>query len=141
MMTQLIMRHWPEKFAGFAPVGAMESMTEVEPEPDDGYLRNVWYILGEYDIFDASLEEGGINYKTLNNLCDSNKIDYSKKRYYETGIYENTIIRDDNGAPLVRFTRVKNWPHTYSPELSFMIYDEFFARFVRNEDGTLQYLA
>ena len=141
MMAQLVMRHWPEKFAGFAPVGAMESMTKVESEPDDGYLRNVWYVLGEYDIFDASLKEGGINYLTLNNLCDSNKIDYSKKRYYETGIYENTIIRDDKGVPLVRFTRVKNWPHTYSPELSFMIYDEFFARFVRNEDGTLEYLA
>ena len=140
-MTQRIMRCWPEKFAGFAPVGAMECKNEAIPEPDDGYLRNVWYTMGEFDLDGCSLDESTSNYITVNNLCAANKIDYSNRRYYETGIYMNTIIRDKNGIPLVRFTGVKNWPHTYSPELAFMIYDEFFSRFVRHKDGTLEYLA
>jgi len=140
-MTQHLMRYWPQKFAGFAPVGAMECKNEAIPEPDDGYLRNVWYVMGEYDFDGCSLDENTPNYITVNNLCAANKIDYSKCRYYETGIYMHTIIRDKNGVPLVRFTGVKNWPHTYSPELSFMIYDEFFSRFVRHKDGTLEYLA
>lgn len=141
MMTQRIMRFWPEKFAGFAPVGAMESRNEAIPMPDDGYLRNVWYTMGEFDLDGCSLDESTSNYLTLKNLCAANKIDYSNRRYYETGIYMNTIIQDENCVPLVRFTGVKNWPHTYSPELSFMIYDEFFSRFVRRIDGTLEYLA
>ena len=111
------------------------------PYPDDGYLRNVWYTIGEFDGFGISLDEGTSNYLTLTNICAANKIDFKKRRYYETGIYMHTIVRDDNGVPLVRFTGVKNWPHTYSPELAFMIYDEFFARFVRHADGTLEYLA
>ena len=141
MMTQRLMRFWPQKFAGFAPVGAMESRNVAVPYPDDGYLRNVWYTIGEFDGFGISLDEGTSNYLTLTNICAANKIDFKKRRYYETGIYMHTIVRDDNGVPLVRFTGVKNWPHTYSPELAFMIYDEFFARFVRHADGTLEYLA
>lgn len=141
MMTQRIMRYWPQKFAGFAPVGAMECREKAIPIPEDGYLRNVWYTIGEFDGAGCSMEEGTGNSITVRNLCDANNIDYEKRRCYESGIYMNTIVRDEKGVPLVRFTGVKNWPHTYSPELAFMIYDEFFARFVRHEDGTLEYLA
>ncbi len=140
-MTQRLMRFWPNKFAGFAPVGGLESREEAVPEPDDGYLRNVWYTFGEFDGDGCSLEEGTGNYRTVTSLCAANKVDYSKRRYYETGIYMHTIIRDENGVPLIRFTGVKNWPHTFTPELAFMIYDEFFSRFIRRADGTLEYLA
>jgi predicted esterase len=140
-MTQHLMRYWPEKFAGFAPVGAMECTTEMFPEPDDGYLRNVWYFIGEFDYTSHKLEEGNPSYLTVNNLCNANKIDFNKRKYYESGIYLNTIVRDERAVPLVRFTGVANWPHTYSPEVAFMVYDEFFSRFCRKSDGTLVYLA
>jgi len=141
IMAQRLARFWPQKFAGFAPVGAMECRNEAVPQPDDGYLRNVWFTMGEFDGDGCSLEEGTPNYVTVNNLCAANRIDSSRRRYYETGIYMHTVIRDERGVPLVRFTGVKNWPHTYSPELAFLIYDEFFSRFVRHADGALEYLA
>ena len=43
-------------------------------------------------------------------------------------------------VPLVRYTNVRNWPHTYTPELAFMVYDEWFSRYVRHENGELEYL-
>lgn len=141
LMTQRVMRFIPEKFAGFAPVGAMECSRGRTPAPTDGIRRNVWYTIGEFDGMGCKLEDGNGNMLTLEMICEANGIDLSKRRYYETGIYQNTIIRDPAGVPLVRFTGVKNWPHTYSPELAFMIYDEFFSRFVRHKDGTLEYLA
>ena len=135
MMTQRLMRFWPQKFAGFAP-SAMESRNVAVPSPDDGYLRNVWYAIGEFDGFGISLDEGTSNYLTLTNICAANKIDFKKRRYYEqASIYIPLFAMIT--AHRVRFTGVKNWPHTYSPELAFMIYDEFFARFVRHADGTL----
>ena len=141
MMTQTLMRYMPEYFAGFAPVGFMEGMfDEVPPMPNDT-ARNVWYVVGEFDGLGCRLEEGNANVRTIRRLCEHNGADYEKGRYYESGIYMNHIWRDGSGVPMVRFTGVKNWPHTYSPEVAFMLYDEFFARFVRHEDGSLEYLA
>jgi polyhydroxybutyrate depolymerase len=117
MMTQRLMRCWPEKFAGFAPVGFMEGMIKVIPEPEDGIIRNVWYAIGEYDGMGIGLDEQSCNYKTILNLCAANKVYYSSRRYYVTGIYMNRVIRDSKGVPLVRFTGIRNWPHTYSASL------------------------
>ena len=141
MMTQRIMRMMPEKFAGFAPVGAMECILQRTEAPKDGIKRNVWYTMGEFDGLGCSLEGDNANTRTLAMICEANGMDATKQKHYTTGIYMNTIIRDENAVPMVRFTGVSNWPHTYSPELAFMIYDEFFSRFVRHSDGTLEYLA
>lgn len=141
MMTQRLMHCMPEEFAGFAPVGAMgvDADGQAVPLPND-IPRPVWYVLGEYDIGSMSLEPGGINDKVLRNLCACNKVCYEEARFYENGIYQNTIVRNEDHVPMVRFTGVLNWPHTYTPELSLMIWDEFFCRLIRNKDGSITYL-
>lgn len=142
MMTQRLMRCMPEVFAGFAPVGFMENMNgSMEPEPADGILRNVWYTIGEYDGLGCELKEGNANVMTIEKLCSHNGVEYSSRTYYESGIYMHSLFRNKEGVPLIRFTGVKNWPHTYSPELAFLIYDEFFSRFRRLKNGELEYLA
>ena len=142
MMTQRLMRCMPAKFAGFAPVGFMEGMRGgMEDEPADGIARNVWYTVGEFDGMGCALEPGNGNMITIEKLCRHNGCDVEKRRYYESGIYMHSLWRDAAGVPMVRFTGISNWPHTYTPELAFMIYDEFFARFVRRPDGKLEYLA
>lgn len=141
MMTQTLMRYMPERFAAFAPVGFMEGMmTEVLPMPDR-LARPVWYVVGEYDGLGCELKEGNANERTLKVLCGHNGADYGMPRYYESGIYMHHVWRDRDGVPAVRFTGVRNWPHTYSPEVAFMLYDEFFSKFVRHEDGTSVFLA
>lgn len=139
-MTQRLMRYAPELFAAFSPVGGMEGMRGVVPEPDDGYTRPVWYFMGEYDRSGMYLEEGGANLLTVQNLCDSNKLDYAKRRFYTSGQYEHTVVKDDEGRPLVRFTGIVNFPHTYTPEIALLTWDEFFCRYVRNKDGSVTYL-
>ena len=112
MMTQLLMRRMPEYFAGFAPVGYMENLSgSMEPEPDDGLLRNVWYVIGEYDGKGCVLEEGNANVSTLRLLCRHNGTEYEKRRYYETGIYMHSVFRNQPGGPLLLITGVKNTPH------------------------------
>jgi len=141
MMTQKLMRFWPEKFAGFAPVGAMECRRGNLEAPTDGVKRNVWYTIGEFDGEGINLEGDNGNTRTLKMICQANGLEYDLSRRYSTGIYNTVTIRDAEKVPMVRFTGVTNWPHTYSPELAFMIYDEFFAQFIRKEDGELVYLA
>ena len=141
MMTQSLMRYMPQYFAGFAPVGFMEGMyAELNPMPDD-IARKIWYVVGEYDGLGCKLEEGNVNVRTIRSLCEHNGISYDNRTFYESGIYMHSLWRDGNKVPMVRFTGVRNWPHTYSPEVAFMIYDEFFSRFIRHADGMLEYLA
>ena len=142
MMTQYLMRYMPRKFAGFAPVGFMEDRNhDMRPEPDDGIIRNIWYTMGEFDLTGMELKDGNANSGTVRKLCEHNGLDYESSKTYVSGNFVHTIWRDENKVPLVRFTGVINWPHTYSPEVAFLIYDEFFSRFVRHSDGTLEYLA
>lgn len=41
---------------------------------------------------------------------------------------------------MVCFTGVKGWPHTYTREVARMVWDEFFCKYSRNEDGTIAYM-
>lgn len=50
------------------------------------------------------------------------------------------VIGNREGVPLVRFTGVKGWPHTYTREVAMMIWDEFFCRFSRDEKAVLRYM-
>ncbi|MBQ4239710.1 MAG: hypothetical protein II672_01180 [Oscillospiraceae bacterium] len=142
MMTQYLMRYMPAEFAGFAPVGFMEDRNhDMRPEPDDGIARNIWFTMGEFDLTGMELKEGNANYGTVRKLCEHNGLNIEDSRTYVSGNFVHTVWRDENKVPMVRFTGVVNWPHTYSPEVAFLIYDEFFSRFVRHSDGTLEYLA
>jgi len=140
-MTQMLMREASDLFAAFAPVGSVDGRNgKVTPIPKDGLARPIWYTIGEYDGGGIGMEEGKPNVMTLRNCCEANGIDYEARKTYQTGIYRHTIIRDGNHVPLVRFTGVVNWPHTYSPELAMFIWDEFFARLLRHADGSIEYL-
>ena len=142
MMTQYLMRYMPDVFAGFAPVGFMEDRNhDMAPMPDDGILRNIWYTMGEFDLTGMELEDGNANSGTITKLCEHNGLDFSSRKCYQSGHFVHYLWKNDCGVPLVRFTGVINWPHTYSPEIAFLIYDEFFSRYVRHADGTLEYLA
>jgi len=140
-MTQMLMREAADLFAAFAPVGSVDGRGgTVTPIPEDGLLRPIWYTMGEFDGSGMHLEEGKPNAMTIRNCCKANGLDYDSKKSFTTGIYQHTIVRDAQHVPLVRFTGVINWPHTYSPEVSLFIWDDFFARILRKADGSIEYL-
>ena len=44
--------------------------------------------------------------------------------------YENS-----DGQPVLRYTQVEYFPHATMPEMSWRIWDEFFAHWSRTEEG------
>ncbi len=142
-MTQCLMRLMPEKFAAFAPVGGMESYLPGSgvKVPEDGIERPVWYIMGEFDMGEGwNLTEGGRNLTGVRTLCARNHTDWGQAQRYENGIYRHIISCNAEQVPMVRFTGVEGWPHTYTREVARMVWDEFFCRYSRNEDGTIAYM-
>ena len=142
-MTQYLMRRMPEVFAAFAPVGFMERYEgeNTVTMPEDGIIRPVWYMMGEYDIGEGCrLVPGGQNWTALQKLCKCNRADYDDSKKYVNGVYHHMIAYNSNRVPLVRFTGVMGWPHTYTPEAALMIWDEFFCKYSRDEDGTIRYM-
>jgi len=140
-MTQQLLRHVPQLFAAFGPIGSMEARgTDNLPALPGDIIRPVWYMMGEFDVGDGDkLEEGNTNMRTILNACSKNKADFYSASKYECGIY-NHIVAYNGRTPLVRFTGVSGWPHTVSPETSLMLYDEFFCKFRRSENGESIYL-
>ena len=143
-MTQKLMREAPNLFAAFAGIGAMEATMypgKIAPPMPDDMIRPVWYIMGERDLFEAdSLEPGTGNYNTIQNACACNRADYAHAAHYTSGIYRHLVAYDKEHRPLVRFTGIDRWPHTVTPETSMMIYDEFFCKYRRLEDGSSEYI-
>ncbi len=141
-MTQALLRYAPERFAAFGPIGGMEGAFRPQLAPLPGkLLRPVWYFMGQFDMgAGASLEAGNGNDRTIRNICAANGADWDAVKHYTSGIYENYVAYDSEHRPLVRFTGVTGWPHTVSPESSLLLYDEFFSKFTRQPDGSIQYL-
>ncbi len=138
-MTQQLMRYMPEVFAGFNPVGGIESGMDGKavPEPDDT-IRPVWYILGEFDRAGMYLEAH--TSEVFENLCKTNQCSFENRKFYETGIHNITVAKNKDGDPLVKFSGLKNYPHSFSPEVALMVWDDFFAKLRRKTDGSIEYL-
>ncbi len=139
-MTQLLMRKSPELFAGFNPVGGIERSPsgEAVPEPDD-VVRPVWYVLGEFD--GAGMYLTGYTEAVFKELCRTDRCDFEHRKSYVSGIHHVTVAKNAAGDPLVRFSGLKNYPHSFSPELSLMVWDDFFAKLKRRPDGSVEWLA
>ena len=139
-MTQLLSREMPEVFAAFAPSGALAGRNADDVIPfQDNYERPVWFVMGEYDLFNPELTEGSLAEATLKQYCAINHVTSDFTNCYENGIYSHMVIRNGNHAPMIRYTIMKGCPHTYTPEMAQMTWDEFFCHFRRNEDGSVSY--
>jgi len=138
-MTQKLMREFPV-FAAYAPSGATETGTDGKPFciPTPG-VRPVWCFMGEYDYGDAArMDEDSETYKTIQYFCEVNGGDFRNGSWYDSLPYHNFVAYDRNHVPVVRFTEIKGQPHTYTPEMSWMIWNEFFSHFHR-ENGISVY--
>ena len=51
----------------------------------------------------------------------------------------NDWIFVKNRMPMIRWTGIDYYPHAVNPEMSYRIWEEFFSKFKREEDGTLTY--
>ena len=141
-MTQKLMREYPI-FAAYGPVGATETDSEGKPFaiPFENQTLPVWYIMSEFDVGHAArLDEKSDTYKTL---------DYM---YRYMGILDGLTVVTNNypfvtikkynkyKEPLVIFSKMLDMPHAYTPEISHLLWDEFFSCWSTDEDGNAVYL-
>lgn len=148
LFTQKLMAEAPLGFAAFAPQGAQYHMRLSDgptgPQEDiqaDGVLRPVWLMMGAEDIGDAdSLAPGSANDRFLDMMCRVNGLDRQGSQCLENGKYRTWTYFDSQGAPLLRFTGVQDMPHTYTPEIAQIYWDQFLCHFRRRADGSIVYM-
>ena len=145
-MTQKLIEKMPEFFAAFGPNGYAEGdvgekYCKLKPY-EHSFVCPTWLFKGEKDIGSkADLGEYSANTHVLKRLCEQNGADYEKPKIYENGIYTHYVWYDKNAVPVVRFSALAGFPHAYTPENAWMTWDEYFCKFKRNEDGSVEYLA
>lgn len=146
LFTQKLMAETPLDYAAFAPQGAQyhmritDSMETPRDIPQDGVIRPVWLMMGAEDIGDAdSLAPGSANDKFIRMMCTVNSLDRQKFRDLENGKYHTRTYLDDEGTPLLRFTGVQDMPHTFTPEIAQIYWDQFLCHFRRKADGSIEY--
>lgn len=144
-MTQKLIEEMPEVFAAFGPNGYSENDIGDNGSALEPYQHSVvcptWLFKGEKDIGSkASLTEGCANACVIRRLCEQNGADYQAPRVYQNGIYTHYIWYSEEHVPVVRFSALTGFPHAYTPENAWMTWDEYFCRFRRKSDGTIEYL-
>lgn len=139
-MTQTLAREMPERFAAFGPTGAFDGWDPKEVHEVPGSLkRPVWFMMGEFDIAPAALEEGSIGRATLEAYCRANHVQPQYDNWYDNGRYHTLVMYDKDHIPMVRYTVIKGCPHTYTAEMAQMTWDQFLCHFSRGKDGMVCY--
>lgn len=149
LFTQTIMAEMPLPFAAYAPQGAQmhidlsgDNPAEIDARtiPNDGIIRPVWLMMGEEDLGCADrIEPGNANDRFLELMCRINGVDRSDEQYLENGKYRTYTYATKDGIPLVKFSGIKDAPHTYTQEFAQIYWDQFLCHFRRKADGSIEY--
>ena len=73
-------------------------------------------------------------------MCRVNGLNRQGGLYLENGKYRTWTYCDAQGVPLLRFTGVQDMPHTYTPEIAQIYWDQFLCHFRRRADGSIAYM-
>lgn len=141
MMTWDMAASSTERFAAVAPIGAMVTLADNAAED---LLMPIWAFLGEYDSAgDPSMVEGNATVKALQraNQYNTTNEEWVEDSTSYDGSFVTKTFSNDAGIPLVKFTNVLDTPHVYLQEESVAVWNEFFSKYSRGEDGTLYYQA
>lgn len=139
-MTQRLSRVMPERFAAFAPAGALGGASADTIEPiDDQIKRPIWFTMGEYDLASPEVDEGSVARATLEMYCKANRVTPQYENWYDNGRYHTLVMYDKAHLPMVQYTIMKGCPHTYTAEMAQLVWDTFLCHFTREEDGTVKY--
>lgn len=127
----------PELFAAIAPIGY------AAPGIDDTLqmVMPTWIILGQFDGSGYEVVEGNALDKTLEYWT---RVNHRQRDTYSTetsadGRFTTLSWYNEHEEPIVRFTKVHMSAHSYFPQESWMMWNEFFSRYCRLSDGTSVY--
>lgn len=113
---------------------------------ENQYLLPVWCMTGEFDILGADNYSTDTNngktvsyWKAQNGVYNVSTKTSEVRSTRTEHIYSTTTYAGEYNAPLVRVTQVSNSCHAYMEDQAYMIWEEFFSKYTRSEDGTLYY--
>ncbi len=139
-MTQTLMRRMPERFAAFGPTGSLAGSSADALEPiDDSIDRPVYIMMGEYDIAEARLLEDSAARATVKLYAEANHAAFNDENWFDNGNYHTLVLYNEKHVPVVKYTIMRECPHTYTAEMAQMTWDTFLCHYSRKKDGTIIY--
>ncbi len=140
MTTFMLMDQMPTRFAAFGPTGSLVGMVPREDFLTHGILCPVYNMVGEFDLFGAQVNTPeDPAWKSIERLCALNKASFNNENWYDDGRYHTLVLYDGQGRPVVRYTEMKDCPHTYTAGMSERTWDDFLCHYSRKSDGTIVY--
>ncbi|MDK9712040.1 alpha/beta hydrolase-fold protein [Acidaminobacter sp.] len=115
---------------------AMYELTDVNTD----YEVPVWIIMGQNDIGGGSLTQNAAAKTTVEYWIERNQtIAVDQGSYYKNGAYNHFMFVNDNNTPMVRYSVVDQKGHLCLPSEAWMLWDEFFSKYNRNENGDIEF--
>ena len=153
MMTQALALGMPEMFAAAAPCSGVifEYVYDAFLNVPELWKKDipipVWMFAGKREewLIDAMPTAENATGKTLKIWHKRNNLAGEAEEMFQTGWQihakrwnDLTYRRTEDDAPMVKYSSINDFPHATTPEMSFRIWDEFFAHWSR-ECGTCRY--
>ncbi len=155
-MTWMLAQDAPEYFTAMAPIGFNwgsypgyalgEDAVDYSGCEENTYVLPVWCMTGSYDVGEKiDYSEGTKNgntvayWKAYNGTADEGVITEEVRATRAEHTYTTTSYVGQNEAPLVRYTAISNNCHSYMEDIAYMVWEEFFVDYTRDENGTLYY--
>ncbi len=153
LMTQYLVLKRPDIFAAAAPTSGILYMADGEKMLELPEVVNrpavdipIWMFGGEMEDFllDAVPEAGNRTGNTIRDWWKLNRMHGEMPEIFSgmsTKVRErwNDWIFEKDGIPMIRWTGIDYYPHAVNPEMSYRIWEEFFSRISRGEDGRVIY--
>ncbi|MFP3152875.1 hypothetical protein LQZ18_00285 [Lachnospiraceae bacterium ZAX-1] len=150
MMTHFLAYIMPEIFAAAAPCSGV--LFELVHDTLVNILKNksksdtpvpIWMFAGKREewVIDAVPTRENATGKTIVLWRERNQLISEEIETFKNGwsVYRNRwhdlTYRNEKGEEMVRYTSIDDFPHATTPEMSYRIWDEFFAHWSREEDG------
>ena len=147
MMTSRLAVEAPRVFAAVSPWSGVVSPGPGVPLPEtmDSQVPYL-FLFGENDWLCVDKEKGIMEYRAAENvgrflekLMELYRLDRVPKRY-RCGEITYYVYLNSDKIPMLTVGTIKNMSHANYPRESWIAYDEFFAKFSKEADGTLLYM-
>ena len=148
MMSHALALGMPNLFAAAAPCSGViiapvhEDFVALPELRGDGPVP-IWMFAGQEEqwLIDAEPRMDNATGKTIALWHSRNRLPGKAEDRFQNcwnrhnGRWLDLCYENSDGQPVLRYTQVEYFPHATMPEMSWRIWDEFFAHWSRTEEG------
>ena len=142
-MTYELSEYMADTFAATAAVGnSVKRYETIEDTPQGELIMPYYNIECEYDnTTNPDDPEGNLYWEMMYRLKTNRFDDPTTAEYTENynGLYSMRTYQNDQGIPVVQYSVYDDACHAYFPEISYLVWDNFFTNYSRDENGNSYY--